>query len=143
MRYAQHTVDSQLFSLLLQDMTILLRPATATVHDPVISENDLREHANANTLRVLSDLAALFGSRPAVHLEGKPVVAKTNHVAHKLTFYSAYVLGTPAPLVHAVVDESVIQVEIMKGERQRRSENDALTGVGRAKPQSSRIQELS
>ena len=143
MRHTQHVVDSQLFSLLLQDMAILIRPATITVHDPVIAENDPREHANANTLRVLSDLAALFGSRPTVHPEGKPVVAKTNHVAHKLAFYSAYVLGTPAPLVHAVVDETVIQVEIMKGERQRRSENDALTGAGRAKPQSSRIQELS
>ena len=69
-------------------------------------------------------------------------MAKMNYGVHKLTFYSAYVLGVPASLVHAVVDETVMPVEIMKGERQRQSENDALKGAGRAKPQSPRIREL-
>ena len=112
----QNQANPLLFSLLLQDAATLLRPAPVTVHGV-----GLDAHPSANTLRALSDLVALFGSTPAMSTpetkskpEPKP---RASHVVHKLTFYAAYVLGTPPPMLRVLADEALMRARTMEGER--------------------------
>ncbi|KAJ7216531.1 hypothetical protein GGX14DRAFT_441896 [Mycena pura] len=71
-RLPPNTATPQLFVLLLRDAAALLRPAL--VVDVDATEAGLGPHAQ--TLRALGDLHTLFRAR--------------THVAHKLTFYAAF-----------------------------------------------------
>ncbi|KAI0700015.1 hypothetical protein C8T65DRAFT_709765 [Cerioporus squamosus] len=99
-RFPPGHMDAKFFSLLLQDTAHLLRPAKLTVvasSDPALS---LEDHRSANALR---------------HAKS----AKANHVVHKLMFYAAYVIGTPAPMLRVLADEATMQAKTLKNESAR------------------------
>ena len=107
-------MNPQFFSLLLQDIAVLLRPATVTVVSSTDSPRTLEDHPSANALRVLSDLASLFDDPP---VKPKP---KPNHVVHKLTFYAAYIIGTPAPMLRVLADEATMRAKTLEKEGSER-----------------------
>ena len=107
-------MNPQFFSLLLQDIAVLLRPATVTVVASPDSTRQLEDHPSANALRVLSDLASLFDDN-AVKTRPKP-----NHVVHKLTFYAAYIIGTPAPMLRVLADEATMRAKTLEKEGSER-----------------------
>ncbi|KAI0730925.1 hypothetical protein C8Q76DRAFT_614104 [Earliella scabrosa] len=109
-RFPSGHMDSQFFSLLLQDIAVLLRPATVTVVASTDSPRRLEDHPSANALRVLSDLASLFDDT-SVKSKAKP-----NHVVHKLTFYAAYIIGTPAPMLRVLADEATMRAKTLEKE---------------------------
>ena len=105
-------MDPKFFSLLLQDTARLLRPAKLTVVASVSNDptQNVEDHRSADTLRALSDLASLFDD-PAATTSAKP-----NHVVHKLMFYAAYVLGTPAPMLRVMADEAAMRAKTLESE---------------------------
>lgn len=105
-----------LFYILLRDAAVLLRPSTVvelTSTTPQIAEvpsspsvDHLPSHPSALALLVLSDLSALFSADLRSASRGiHDAKAKPNHVAHKLTFYAAYILGVPPVLLRALTVE--------------------------------------
>ncbi|KAI1788145.1 hypothetical protein LXA43DRAFT_974958 [Ganoderma leucocontextum] len=120
-RFPSNYVNSQLFSLLLKDSATILRPAAVTVVTPRDeATRNLEEHPSANALRVLSDLATLFDeaqdSNGNPSTSGLPQRAKPNHVAHKMTFYAAHILGTPGPMLRVLTDEATMRAKTLGNE---------------------------
>ncbi|RDX50264.1 hypothetical protein OH76DRAFT_1555794 [Lentinus brumalis] len=122
-RFPPGHMDAKFFSLLLQDTAHLLRPTKLAViasNDPALN---LEDHRSANALRVFSDLAALFGepaaSTPAEGGHSTTRGTKTNHVVHKLMFYAAYVVGTPAPMLRVLADEATMRAKTLENESAR------------------------
>ncbi|KAI0630666.1 hypothetical protein C8Q77DRAFT_219757 [Trametes polyzona] len=125
-RFPLGHMNPQFFSLLLKDTALLLRPAKVTVvPEPgsALTPSELDAHPSANALRVLSDLAQFFDESRAGPEAAQPPPqskpqskAKPNHVVHKLTFYAAYVLGTPAPMLRMLADEAVMQAKALDEE---------------------------
>ncbi|KAH9852166.1 hypothetical protein C2E23DRAFT_868976 [Lenzites betulinus] len=127
-RFPPGHMDSRFFSLLLKDTALLLRPAAVTVvpqPGSSLTATELEAHPSRDTLRVLSDFAEFFGSpaegtRGAHGEPGQPEAkSKPNHVVHKLTFYAAYVLGTPAPMLRVLADEAAMKAKALESEAQR------------------------
>ncbi|OBZ66906.1 hypothetical protein A0H81_13111 [Grifola frondosa] len=139
-RFQPGQMTSTFFSALLRDAATLLKPSSVTLVSPSTpsvtlstsdvegqSEHcpDLENHSSANTLRVLTDLSSLFQqssrSGPAPFQLSPPSQSskpRPNHIAHKLTFYAAQVVGTPSPLLRALADEVAVRAEKMKFESQ-------------------------
>ena len=108
---------------------------------------NLEEHPSARVLRVLSDLASLFTSPPSGNAESpaQPKKAKPNHVVHKLTFYAAYVLGTPGPMLRVLADEAAMRAKTLESEAReagRRRDGKDVKRVGRGNESGPRIEEL-
>ncbi len=150
-------MNPQFFSLLLQDTALLLRPATVTViPEPksALSSADLEAHPSANALRVLSDLADFLTESlaPDRAPEGNAPSAQTksrqrpNHVVHKLTFYAAYILGIPAPMLRVLVDEVTMRANALEKEAKQAAQtsSQSIHRVGQKQSQGgSRIEELT
>lgn len=150
-------MSPQFFSLLLKDTALLLRPATVTVlPEPksALSSADLEAHPSADALRVFSDLAEFLtespatdrtpeGNAPSAQPKSRP---KPNHVVHKLTFYAAYLLGTPAPMLRVVADEATMRAKALEKEAKQaaQSGNQSISRVGQNPSQvGARIEELT
>ncbi|KAI9062579.1 hypothetical protein FKP32DRAFT_1573971 [Trametes sanguinea] len=146
-RFPPGHMDSQFFSLLLKDTASLLRPATVTVlpsQKIASTPVDLEAHPSANALRVLSDIAEFFtDSRPGdhgkVHSDSHPSTSskpKPNHVVHKLTFYAAYILGTPAPMLRVLADEATMRAKVLENEAKQQGgpSGDQAQSVRRVVP---------
>ncbi|KAI0333905.1 hypothetical protein GY45DRAFT_1319144 [Cubamyces sp. BRFM 1775] len=164
-RFPPGHMHSQFFSLLLKDTALLLRPATVTVvpdRGSALTSAELEAHPSANALRVLSDFAEFFSddSRspdPAVQqqpnsLSPQPSKAKVklNHVVHKLTFYAAYILGTPTPMLRMLADEATMRAKMLENEAKQgpqatsSSQNVKRVGHGKGEgEEGARIKELS
>lgn len=137
------------FSILLKDAAALLRPSTVVElpHQstgpqkqsnsdspsdskvPPTSAKALVSHPSAHALLALSDLSALFTVDTASRL-GETRKAKPNHVAHKLTFYAAYILGVPPILLRTLVAELTERAESIA--REDASSVDERTAGGEA-----------
>lgn len=136
-------MDPAIYSLLLKDAATLLRPAPVTVVVSTDSQTSstFGDHPSVNVLCVLSDLASLFDKVPAKANSQAPGASSTqqrpkhNHVVHKLTFYAAYILGTPAPMLRVLVDEATIRAKMLEVEgsrnnAERKSEGRDVKRVG-------------
>ena len=120
------------FSILLKDAAALLRSSTVVElpHQSMgpqkqpnfdsqteskvffTSANELLSHPSAHALLALSDLSALFtADSPSTPRPAAAGQAKRNHVAHKLTFYAAYILGVPPILLRTLVAELTERAE--------------------------------
>ncbi|KAI0832073.1 hypothetical protein BC628DRAFT_1453207 [Trametes gibbosa] len=154
-RFPPGHMDSRFFSLLLNDSALLLRPATVAVVPPpgaAVTEIELRADPSGNILRVLSDLSEFFshageGAR-AKDREPDPSRAnlKSNHLVHKLTFYAAYVLGMPAPMLRVLADEVMMRAKALESEAKRgvSIHSKDIKRVGQKQAQGgARIQELT
>ncbi|KAL1945141.1 hypothetical protein VTO73DRAFT_2761 [Trametes versicolor] len=156
-RFPPGHMNSQFFSLLLKDTALLLRPATVTVlPEPksALSSADLEAHPSANALRVFSDLAEFFtesptldrasgGTAPSAQPKSKP---KPNHVVHKLTFYAAYLLDTPAPMLRVLADEATMRANALEKEAKQAAQSggQSINRVGQRPSQGgARIEELT
>ena len=125
------------FSLLLRDAAALLRPSTVVelpeesvakstsatpsvsfhTEAPPASTHDLTCHPGAHALLALSDLSALYTTDSPTPLRpGAAGKAKPNHIAHKLTFYAAYILGVPPLLLRTLVAELTERAESLARE---------------------------
>ncbi|KAI0773226.1 hypothetical protein BD413DRAFT_603588 [Trametes elegans] len=136
-RFPPGHMNSRFFSLLLNDTAALLRPAHVTVlpqTDSTFSPEALEAHPSANALRVLSDLADFFNDTRASEPEGTsvPLQSKASHIAHKLTFYAAYILGTPAPMLRVLADEAAMAAKALGNEAKQES-RDGSQSVERAR----------
>ncbi|CDO68391.1 hypothetical protein BN946_scf184815.g38 [Trametes cinnabarina] len=131
-RFPPGHMNPQFFSLLLKDTAFLLRPATVTVlpsRNSVLTPSELEAHPSANALRVLSDMAEFFSdTRTGGHGRSLPnarstekIHPKPNHVVHKLTFYAAYILGTPAPMLRVLADEATMRAKLLENESKQRT----------------------
>ncbi|RPD65186.1 hypothetical protein L226DRAFT_501974 [Lentinus tigrinus ALCF2SS1-7] len=140
-RFPPGHMDSKFFSLLLQDTAHLLRPAKMAVISSASDDpgQNLEDHRSANALRVLSDLAVLFGERGTTNINAKP-----NHVVHKLMFYAAYVLSTPAPMLRVLADEATLRAKTLESESARAGFSSGRASVRRVQPDAGgpRIEEL-
>ncbi|OSD04711.1 hypothetical protein PYCCODRAFT_1475794 [Trametes coccinea BRFM310] len=135
-RFPPGHMDSRFFSLLLKDIAFLIRPATVTVipsQKTVSTPADLKAHPSSNALRVLSDLVEFFSESKSddhgkVQSDSHPSTSskpKPNHVVHKLTFYAAYILGTPAPMLRVLADEAIMRAKMLENEAKQQG---ALSG---------------
>ncbi|KAI0076593.1 hypothetical protein K474DRAFT_1684749 [Panus rudis PR-1116 ss-1] len=116
------SITPKSMSILLTDVVKLLRPSAITVvtqedqsHD---SPSPYECHPSSRTLLALSDLSSLFTS---------PTDGSPNHITHKLTFYAARVLSTPAFVLNTVSDE--VKLRAKRVERE-----DAQTHVRKEAP---------
>ncbi|KAI0642320.1 hypothetical protein C8Q79DRAFT_1013608 [Trametes meyenii] len=148
-RFPPGHMNPQFFSLLLKDTALLLRPANVTVlptPGSALTSTELEAYPSANALRVLSDLAEFF-SEPVAGAENATVKPKPNHIVHKLTFYAAYILGTPSPMLRVIADEATMHAKTL--EREARQDEQGAKGEGAKKLGQSRsvrgmrIEELS
>ena len=117
-------MSKEVFSLLLQDAAFLLQPkkVVEVKSVPTTDDNvDLRQNASLNALRVLSDIASLYGEPPAKNdgAGSSQPLRKPSHVVHKLLFYAAYVLGTPAPMLRVLADEAAMRAKTLESEGKR------------------------
>ncbi|KAH9893328.1 hypothetical protein C8Q73DRAFT_648077 [Cubamyces lactineus] len=157
-RFPPGHMNSQFFSLLLKDTALLLRPATVTIvpdRDSALTSAGLEAHPSANALRVLSDLAEFFSDNsrpPNSAVERQPnspsrEPSKPNHVVHKLTFYAAYVLGTPTPMLRMLADEAMMRAKMLEKEAKQGPQANSdqnVKRVGQEKgEEGARIKELS
>lgn len=150
-------MNPQFFSLLLKDTALLLRPATVTViPEPKSAPTsaDFEAHPSANALRVFSDLAGFLtespapdhaseGYAPSAQPKSKP---KPNHVVHKLTFYAAYLLGTPATMLRVLADEATMRANALEKESKQTTQagSQIINRVGQQPSQgAARIEELT
>ncbi|KZT72024.1 hypothetical protein DAEQUDRAFT_763498 [Daedalea quercina L-15889] len=123
-RFQPDAMPLMFFSILLKDAATLLLPSTVVelssdlpapqnptssgTSSPTPSASspidDLSTHPSARALLALSDLFVLFKmSEPS----------KLRHVAHKLTFYAAYVVGVPPVLLRTLAAELTGRAESM------------------------------
>lgn len=100
-------MSSDTFSLILQDTSILLRPR-AVVEVKAVMESDgygntsPGSHPNEMVLRVLSDMARLYGhDNPGKSTRERRDAA----TSHKLGFYAARVVCVPATTLRVLADE--------------------------------------
>lgn len=96
-------MNSKLFSLLLRDTMVLIRPLPITTilpHDTQSTGLDTASHPHLNLILVLSDLSRVFDS-----VSCKSSHTVSNHIIHKLMFYVAHVLSTPSLIFCALVEE--------------------------------------
>ena len=135
----QGSMPLTFFYVLLNDAAVLLRASvvvelpqesialqTQSASDPPsvqpeskassASVDDLSSHPKAYALLALSDLCALFTVDSPASRPDAASKAKVNHVAHKLTFYAAYVLGVPPILLRSLVTELAERAESIKQE---------------------------
>ena len=155
----QGHMNSQFFSLLLKDTSLLLRPATMIIvpdRASALTAVELETHPSANALRVLSDLAGFFsgdsrmvdpeaGRHPEASSRPKSK-AKPNYVVHKLAFYAAYVLGTPSPMLRMLADEAMMRAKMLENEAKQEPQGSSsrnVKRVGQGKEEGARIKELS
>ncbi|KAJ3482588.1 hypothetical protein NLI96_g6878 [Meripilus lineatus] len=105
-RFEEGSLNPRLLSILLQDVSKLLRPSPVTV----LSDNPSlhSSHPNYTALLALSDIASIF----------QPSNPKGNHITHKLKFYAAKILATPTVVV-AMLSEEVMT-------RAKRAEKEGL-----------------
>ncbi|KAI0352088.1 hypothetical protein OH77DRAFT_1409888 [Trametes cingulata] len=124
-RFPTGHMNAQFFSLLLKDTALLLRPAHVTVisqRGSTLTAAELEAHPSANALRVLSDLAEFFSEAPAQSTVSRKDAStssskpKPNHIMHKLTFYAAYILGMPAPMLRVLADEATMRAKALEKE---------------------------
>lgn len=146
-------MNPQFFSLLLKDTALLLRPATVTVI-PEPKSAPSSADPSANALRVFSDLAEFLtesptpertseGNAPSAQPKSRP---KPNHVVHKLTFYAAYLLGTPAPMLRVLADEATMRANALEKEAKQAAQSggQSINRVGQRPSQGgARIEELT
>ncbi|OCH87816.1 hypothetical protein OBBRIDRAFT_813960 [Obba rivulosa] len=112
-RFPPGTVNAQLFSLLLRDVSTLLRPSTVSVLSSTSTDN-LSSHPSATLLLALSDLSALFSAPAPASAPGvAPTPPKPSAAAHKLAFYAAHVASTPAAVLRMLADEAVLRAEVV------------------------------
>ncbi|KAI0675911.1 hypothetical protein C8Q78DRAFT_963923 [Trametes maxima] len=148
-RFPPGHMNPQFFSLLLKDTALLLRPATVTVlpaAESALTSDELEAHPCANALRMLSDLAAFFGE-PAPSMGNTATKPKPNHVVHKLTFYAAYILGTPSPMLRVIADEATMRAKTLENEAKREARGGKGGDVQRLRQgqtgRGTKIEELS
>ncbi|THH10946.1 hypothetical protein EW146_g8212 [Bondarzewia mesenterica] len=128
-RFEPGTMTPVLFSLLLHDTAMLLRPQPVTViaslddHDSTAASEGESTMAAPPALYALSDLHALF-------LQNRD----QNHIAAKVMFYAAQVQLAPSALLATLVRE----VEIKAGEVER----EGLMGAGIREKDVDRPQQL-
>ncbi|PCH44107.1 hypothetical protein WOLCODRAFT_133088 [Wolfiporia cocos MD-104 SS10] len=156
-RFEPGTMTPPFFSILLRDAVVLLLPSSVTVVSTASSlegsSPDLSSHPSAKVLRVFSDLSYLLAHhRPTqqpqttANTNGGMEKPKPSHVAHKLTFYAAHVVGVPPLLLRALVDElRVCATGMEREETVVKGASHELRGerpVGAAPPKA-RIEEIS
>ncbi|KAJ3482592.1 hypothetical protein NLI96_g6876 [Meripilus lineatus] len=105
-RFEEGSLNPTLLSILLHDVSKLLRPSPVIV----LSENSSphSSHPHYMALLALSDIASIF----------QPPNPKGNHITHKLKFYAAKILTTPT-VVLAILSEEVMT-------RAKRAEKEGL-----------------
>ncbi|KAG2150289.1 uncharacterized protein EDB93DRAFT_1240313 [Suillus bovinus] len=93
-RFDPGTVGTESLSVLLHDLSIIVRPrlVVATSSD----NSSLSDHQSVALLAALSDLSGLFAPRS---------VGVPSHIQMKLIFYAAQVLSTPQPALRALANE--------------------------------------
>jgi len=93
-------VENKTMCILLEDVAKILRPRRITISEPSSEEADVstslgENHPSATTIRMMSDMSALFG----------PTAGRRSHIVMKLTFYAAHILSTPLSHLHVVADQ--------------------------------------
>jgi len=108
-------VSSDTISLLLQDASIILRPRAVVevkaVMEPDGSGNTSPDsHPNEMVLRVLSDVARLYGHDS----HGKSTRERRDAAtSHKLGFYAARVVCVPATTLRVLADEVLARSKLI------------------------------
>ena len=103
----QDQVSSDTFSLVLQDASIILRPRAvvevmAVMEPDGLGNSSPESHPNQMILRVLSDMARLYGhDNPGRSTRERRDAA----TSHKLGFYAARVVCMPAMTLRVLADE--------------------------------------
>jgi hypothetical protein len=111
----QNQISYDAFSLILEDASIILRPRVVTevkgVIEPDRSGNITPDsHPNEAVLRVLSDMATLYG-----HGDVERSTPKRRDVAtsHKLEYYAARVVCVPAMTLRVLADEVLARSKLI------------------------------
>lgn len=111
----QKQVSSNAFSLILEDASVILRPRVVTEVRAAVGPDESGNitpdsHPNEMVLRVLSDMARLYG-----HGNPDRVTQRRKDVAadHKLGYYAARVLCMPAATLRVLADEVLAQSRLI------------------------------
>lgn len=109
---------------MLEDASIILRPRVVTEVGVVMEPDRLgniapESHPNESVLRVLSDMARLYGHGDLVRSTPK---RRDKVTSHKLVYYAAHVVCVPAMTLRVLADEvfarsKLIVLESGGGER--------------------------
>ncbi|KZT25204.1 hypothetical protein NEOLEDRAFT_1156397 [Neolentinus lepideus HHB14362 ss-1] len=127
-RISPERTTPQLFGLLLRDAVRLIRPNRVVEiqtqtrlqiqhsDDTEDLEIDLESHPNMDLFRVFSDISQVFEanantSRSSSRNSQRKL--KPNHIAHKLTFYTAHVISTPLFVLDALANEAMLRARAM------------------------------
>ena len=103
----QGTVGAESFSLLLHDLSIIMRPRRVVAVQASPDNSSLIDHPSVKLLAALSDLSGLF----APHSTGVP-----GHIQMKLNFYAAQVLSTPQLVLRALANELQAHAQALEAE---------------------------
>jgi hypothetical protein len=97
-------MTSELFALLLRDVSQLIKPlpVTTLLPQPSPTEIDPSSHPHVNLIMVFSDLTTLFEASASQRANSQ---TNLNHVAMKLLFYASQTLSTPSPVFRALAQE--------------------------------------
>ncbi|KAG0699902.1 hypothetical protein DFH29DRAFT_934535 [Suillus ampliporus] len=99
------TVGAESLSVILQDLSMIMRPRRVVAVSSDISS--LNDHQSDTLLAALSDLSDLFAP---------PSIGVPSHIQMKLRFYAAQVLSTPPIILRALANELQAYAQAVKAE---------------------------
>jgi hypothetical protein len=102
-------MNSGLFALLAKDAARFLRPILVTELSNTSPDNPL-VHPSRMVLLVISDLRRLFNNQQNFEKDGAS--QKESPVSHKLVFYAAQVMHTPASNMELLCQEVEGRAEV-------------------------------
>jgi hypothetical protein len=111
----QNQISSDALSLILEDASIILRPRVVTEVKAAMEpdgsgEIALNSHPSEKVLRVLSDMARLYG-----HGKIEQPAPKRRDLAtsHKLGYYAAHVLSVSGVTLRVLADEVLARSKLI------------------------------
>jgi hypothetical protein len=100
-------VGVESFSMLLRDLSIIVRPKKVVAVQESSDNTSLSDHPSIALLAALSDLSVLFSPRPT---------GTSSHTQMKLRYYAARVLSMPQHVLRALAEELQAHAQALRAE---------------------------
>ncbi|OJA21550.1 hypothetical protein AZE42_03238 [Rhizopogon vesiculosus] len=106
-RFDPGSVGVESFSVLLNDLSIIVKPRKVVAVQASSDDSSLNDHPSIALLAALSDLSGLFAPRP---------MGASSHIQMKVRYYAAQILSTPQHVLRALAEELQANAQSLRAE---------------------------